>query len=71
MIIRPLSEADQDAMLELLTNETIKQTYLMPDFEKPSDAIPLFRRLLSLSRDTGHFVRGIDADTDSQKNFHS
>ena len=26
MIIRPLSEADQAAMLELLTNETIKQT---------------------------------------------
>ncbi|MGM9548955.1 MAG: hypothetical protein ACI3V5_03840 [Faecousia sp.] len=58
-------------MLELLTNRQIKMTYLLPDFKKASDAIPLFRRLLSLSRDTGHFVRGIDADTDSQKNFHS
>lgn len=62
MIIRPLSEADQAAMLELLTNETIKQTYLLPNFEKPSDAIPLFRRLLALSRDEGHFVRGICAE---------
>ena len=59
MHIRTLTENDQHAMLELLTNEQIKQTYMLPDFTEKEDAIPLFRRLLQLSREESHFVRGI------------
>ena len=62
MEIRILSEADEEVMLEILTDETVKQTYMLPDFEKKEDAAPLFRRLLALSRDKNHFVRGMYAD---------
>ena len=37
MIIRPITPADQTAILALLTNEQIKQTYMLPDYEKPED----------------------------------
>ncbi|MGN0976555.1 MAG: GNAT family N-acetyltransferase [Faecousia sp.] len=62
MEIRPLTPADQAAMLELLTDESIKQTYMLPDFETKEDAIPLFLRILERSRDNSHFERGICVD---------
>ena len=62
MEIRILSEADEEVMLEILTDETVKQTYMLPDFEKQEDAAPLFRRLLALSREGSRFVRGMYAD---------
>ena len=61
MELRPLLPADEPAMVELLTNESIRQTYMLPDFETKEAAIPLFRRLLELSREGDHFVRGICA----------
>jgi len=62
MTLRKLTEADALPMLELLTDKTVKQTYMLPDFENPSDALPLFHRLVQLSRDECHFVRGICVD---------
>ena len=62
MIIRPITPADQTAILALLTNEQIKQTYMLPDYEKAEDAIPLFHRLMDLSRDAARFVRAMEAD---------
>lgn len=59
MKLRRLTDSDQAPMLELLTNETIKQTYILPDYETKTDALPLFRRLVQLSQDDAHFVRGI------------
>ena len=57
MRIRPLTPTDQPAILTLLTNDAIKQTYMLPDYEKAEDAIPLFRRLMDLSHDQTRFVR--------------
>ena len=59
MTLRKLTDADVLPMLDLLTNDIIKQTYMLPDFEAKSDAIPLFGRLMQLSQDDAHFVRGI------------
>lgn len=61
MEIRPLNPADEGDIVELLTNEVIKKTYMLPDFETRADAAPLFRRLLELSLDEAHFVRAICA----------
>lgn len=61
MELKTISENDQTIMLELLTSEQIKQTYMLPDFETKEDAIPLFRRLMELSVDQHRFVRGIFA----------
>lgn len=59
MELRILRETDQALVLEMLTDEQIKQTYMLPDFSTREDALPLFRRLVQLSRNGSHFVRGI------------
>lgn len=60
MKLRILTEADEAALTELLTNDQIKQTYMLPDFSQRADAVPLAHRLIALSRDEGHFVRGME-----------
>lgn len=62
MKLRILTEKDEAALLALLTNDRIRQTYMLPDFPRREDAIPLARRLMALSREEEHFVRGMDAD---------
>ena len=59
LILKPITEADQEAALDLLTNDLVKKTYMLPDFEKREDAIPLFRRLVDLSNGTIRYLRGI------------
>ena len=60
--IQPMSEADAEAVLDLLTDETVKRTYMLPDFGTREQAMPLFCRLCSLSLDESRFVRGIYLD---------
>ena len=60
MIIRPITLADQSAILALLTNDRIKQTYMLPDFSCREEAIPLAHKLMQLSREHNRFVRGIE-----------
>ena len=54
-----LTENDVEEALDLLTNDVIKQTYMLPDFEKRTDALPLFRRILTISQDPARFLRGV------------
>ena len=58
--LRPLSADDQEQILDILTSEIVNRTYMLPDFEKREDAIPLFTRLMNLSNDGQRFVRCID-----------
>ncbi len=60
VILRPFLPGDQDRMLEILTDNTVNKTYMLPDFAQKEDAIPLFQRLKSLSCDENRFVRCID-----------
>ena len=62
MKLRILTEADEAALLYLLTNDRIKQTYMLPDFPRQEDALPLARKLMQLSRESGRFVRGMEQD---------
>lgn len=59
LVLKALADNDEDAALDLLTNDIIKKTYMLPDFEKRTDAIALFRRLMILSQGTDRFLRGI------------
>lgn len=54
-----IKTTDQPVMLDILTNDLVKQTYMLPDFGCRKDAIPLFNRLITLSLDSAHYVRGI------------
>ena len=59
IFLNTIKEVDEAMMLDILTDSLIKQTYMLPDFERREDAIPLFNRLAALSRDPTHYVRGI------------
>lgn len=60
MKLRTLAEPDEAALLELLTNDRIRQTYMLPVFPQREDAVPLARRLMQLSREGSRFVRGME-----------
>ena len=62
MKLRILTETDEAALLDLVTNDRIKLTYMLPDFPCREDAIPLARKLMLLSRDDTRFVRGMEQD---------
>lgn len=59
LIIKPYSREDQENMIALLTNETIKATYMIPDLKTKQDAIAMFQRLLSASHSDDHLELGI------------
>lgn len=60
--LRPILPADRERMLDILTDETVKQTYMLPDFPHRDAAAPLFRRLMEMSEDTSKYVRAIAVD---------
>lgn len=57
--IQTLSEADAEDMIVLLTNDTIKKTFMIPDFRTNEEALAMFQKLLSSSHSEQHFVVGI------------
>ena len=59
LTIKKIRECDQEACLDLLTNDIVKQTYMLPDFEKREEAISLFQRLQKMSVEDKRYVRGI------------
>jgi ribosomal-protein-alanine N-acetyltransferase len=60
--IKPISLADQEAVLDLLTNETVGKTYMLPIYQNRAEAVPLFQRLVQLSADESRFVAGVYLD---------
>lgn len=57
--IGAISDADREAVIDLVTDDLVKQTYMLPDFASREDAIPLFERLKKLSLGNDRLVGGI------------
>ncbi len=57
--VKPVSEADRAAVLDLLTDDVVKQTYMVPDFQSREEAAMLFERLKDLSMQEDRCVAGI------------
>ena len=57
--IKPFSDEDREAVIDLVTDNFVKQTYMLPDFASREDAIPLFERLKGLSQGDDRLVGGI------------
>jgi RimJ/RimL family protein N-acetyltransferase len=49
--------------VDILTDHTVKQTYMLPDFDNREAAHPLFRRLMDFSNDPSKYVRAIANET--------
>lgn len=60
--VHPLTDADESAVIELLTDPVVKKTYMVPDFPSREDAAKLFLRLKSLSQTENRYVAGIYLD---------
>lgn len=58
--LRPMESGDEAMILDILTSETVGKTYMLPEYPCREDAIPLFRRLVDLSRSDARYVRCID-----------
>lgn len=59
LILKSLESADQDAMIELLTDKIIKETYMIPDFDSRDKVIKMVERMRELSLCDTRYVRGI------------
>lgn len=60
--VKPISDADREAVIDLVTDNFVKQTYMLPDFASREDAVPLFERLKNLSQGDDRLVGGIYLD---------
>ena len=54
--LRPLSDADMDRVVDILRDETVKRTYMVPDITSREMEEKLFRHLWSLTRSRERFA---------------
>ena len=57
--LKPYTNEDKEAMIELLTNDYIKKTFMIPDFNSRDEVIKLFEKLKEFSYSKEHYERGI------------
>ena len=57
--IKAITDSDRDNVISLLTDDIVKQTYMVPDFESEEAVIKLFHRLKDLSHSDGFYQVGI------------
>ena len=57
--LRPMVEGDAAEMIALLTDDEIKQTYMIPDLPERDQQVKMFKRFCDLSVSEEHFVYGI------------
>lgn len=60
--IRPITDADREAVLDLLTDKLVGKTYMLPEYQNRDEAVGLFQRLTELSADESRYVAGIYLD---------
>lgn len=60
--IKPITAADKEEVLDLLTDETVGRTYMLPVYEARAAAEPLFLRLVQMSQDESRYVAGVYLD---------
>ena len=59
IVLGRLSENDKAAVSEILTDQTVAKTYMVPDFTSEEQVHKLFQRLVDLSGGEERYVRGI------------
>ena len=59
LLLKPFDESDRQQMVDILCNEEIKKTYMIPDFSDKKDAEALFEKLMLVSRSDDRFEYGI------------
>ena len=62
LTIRPFREDDKEKMLEMLYDESIKKTYMIPDFDNVEASEKLFTAFMRLSLSPDRYVGAICLD---------
>jgi len=62
LVLKPYDDNDEDTMIELLTNEKIKETFMIPDFNTRDEVISMFKKLQEFSCSQNHYEVGIYKD---------
>ena len=57
--LKPITPAAMPALMELLTDDVVKKTYMLPDFTTREDAWKLADRILRMSEDPQMYVAGV------------
>lgn len=57
--LRPIIPSDRERMLDIFMDDSVKQTYLLPDFADREEATSLFLRMMELSGDPHNYIRAI------------
>lgn len=60
LVLKPFEDKDVDRLVELLKNEEIKETYMIPSFDDENKYLKLAQHFLTLSHDENHYVVGIN-----------
>ncbi len=60
--LKPYRESDQDRLIDLLTNASIRETYICPISPLLKTPRPCPRKLLAVSWSDEHYERGIYLD---------
>ncbi len=60
--IKQFASEDEDKVVEIFTDEIVKKTYMLPDFETREKAVALFERMRELSYNPERYVRGVYLD---------
>ena len=61
--LKPFQDSDMEMLCEILTNEKIGETYLLPDFKDDAAVLALAKRLQALSLAEDRYVAGIYFET--------
>lgn len=59
LLLKEITENDFSSLFDLLTNEDVKKTYLVPDFKTEADFVKMFRHLQNLSKNPSSHTAGI------------
>lgn len=59
LTIKQLSPCDRDAVKAIVTDETVKKTYMLPDLGTEEEITKMFERLLKYSRSRKTYLVGI------------
>lgn len=59
LTLKPIEKSDLETLTELLTDDEVKQFYMLPDFAKREDALAMAEKIRVMSQDPGRYVAGI------------
>ena len=59
LILKQLSPLDREDAKEILTDKTVKKTYMLPDLKTEDEISKMFDRLVKYSRSRKHYLVGI------------